>query len=55
MKSTDRCIVTGIKKITRLQFAKTAVRLPAPIVVRIRGMESLVVGLAQRNCGKSDD
>ncbi len=32
--------------------AKTVVRLPAPIVVRIRGRESLVVGLAQMNYDK---
>jgi hypothetical protein len=55
LTSTDLCIVTGTKKSTRLPSAKTVVKLPAPIVVRIRGRESLVVGLAQRSCGKPDD
>ncbi len=52
LKSTDRCIVTDTEKTTRLPSAKTVVRLPAPIVVRIRGRESLVVGLAQMNYDK---
>jgi len=52
LKSTDRCIVTDTENTTRLPSAKTVVRLPAPIVVRIRGRESLVVGLAQMNYDK---
>jgi len=55
LKSTDRCIVTDTEKTTRLPSAKTVVRLPAPIVVRIRGRESPVVGLAQTHCDKHDN
>jgi hypothetical protein len=55
LKSPDRCIVTGTEKITRSLSAKTVVRLPAPIVVKIRGRESLVVGLALRKFSKRGD
>ncbi len=54
LKSIDRCVVTCIEKLTRLPSARTVVRLPVPIVVRIRDRESLVAGHARRNCSNPD-
>lgn len=49
MKSIDHCAVTNIKEITGLLPAGTVVRLPAPIVVKIRGRDSLVVRLLRKS------
>ena len=51
LKNTDSCAVTDIKRVTRVPSAET-VRLRVPIVVRIRGGESLVVRLVRKNFGK---
>ncbi len=52
MKNTDQCAVPDIKRVVRLPSADTVVRLRVPIVVRIRGGESLVVRLVRKNFGK---
>ena len=52
LKNTDSCAVTDIKRVTRVPSAETVVRLRVPIVVRIRGGESLVVRLVRKNFGK---
>ena len=52
MMSTDRCNATSTEKKARSPSAAIVVKLPAPIVVKIRGMELRVVQLAQETCGK---
>ena len=51
MMSIDKCNATSTEKKARSPSAAIVVKLPAPIVVKIRGMELRVVQLAKENFG----